>query len=1141
MIQRISVSFLFIFLCNTAIGQIRQLQKLLRIDTSYTVIDSAILLPASLRINDIQGNTVDLAKYNFNYSTNTLHWLDNFPTLIQVKYSTIPLKKSYYRKDRSIIEPESMSARNPFSFASGYKPKEEPLSLGSLSKSGSISRGISVGNNQNLTVNSNLNLQLNGKITDDIELIASISDENIPIQPEGNTQQLQDFDNVFIQLRNQKNSLIAGDFELRKPNSYFLNFYKRTKGAYYTGTFLDSMQQSTTVGVAGAVAKGKYTRNTFMGQEGNQGPYRLKGDNGEFFVIILSGTERVYVDGQLLKRGQDNDYTIDYNTAEITFTTRKLITQYNRIIIEFEYSDKNYARSLVYTHATTTKGPFQVRFNFYNEQDSKNQPLLQQLSPDQQRVLANAGDNVSSAIYPAIDTVAFSPEQVLYKQVDTLGFSNVYVYSTNADSARYRLGFSLVGQGRGNYVLVTAATANGRVYKWVAPQNGLLRGEYEPVTLLIAPKRNQFYTLASTYSLAKNTSIETEIALSNTDINTFAAVGDDNNVGLAQKTGIKNILSLGGKTSDWKLASTASYEYNQKRFRPIERFRAQEFDREYNTAAIDTVDQHLLSGALELSKNQQFSLRYGYNTVLKKTVYRGNKQELGLLATLQKYKLIYQGSLLNANATTTGTRFNKQRADLSRNMKYLKVGIVGGLEQINIKNTLSDTLLPNSFYFKEAQVYAQNADTSVNKYRVDYTKRFDYSPLKSTYTELTDADIINTDAAWMKNPKSILRTGGTYRRLQTKGASTNSLNTLLARLGYDYVALKGLFNGTTYYEIGTGQEPKRAVSYVKVDNGQGVYTWNDYNENGIEELNEFEEAQFRDKANYIRVFTPTNQFIRSNSTQLSAQLNITPSNIVKGATRLGKLVNRFSTQSAYTTQQKIVSPRNGILFNPFENAVADSQVLSVSNNTRNTLFFNKFNPFFGASYSLQTAKSKLLLINGFDTRQLTEHNAQTRWIPVKPVLWIQDITFGNKLYQSAVGQNQNYQITFTRVKPEFTITLQSRYRLVLYYQYGYEQNTTGIERLSSQQTGTELRYNLVSKGTISAAVNYIKNVYQGLANTPVGYEMLQGLQPGNNLTWNVVIQRNLAENLQLNLNYDGRKSEKTPTVHTGTVQVRAFF
>ncbi|MGE3824794.1 MAG: hypothetical protein AB7G44_11280, partial [Bacteroidia bacterium] len=85
------------------------------------------------------------------------------------------------------------------------------------------------------------------------------------------------------------------------------------------------------------------------------------------------------------------------------------------------------------------------------------------------------------------------------------------------------------------------------------------------------------------------------------------------------------------------------------------------------------------------------------------------------------------------------------------------------------------------------------------------------------------------------------------------------------------------------------------------------------------------------------------------------------------------------------------------------------------------------------------------------------------------------------------------------------------------------------------------KYNLLSKGSILANFNYIINSFNGAENSPLGFEMLEGLKVGQNFTWALSGQTKLSKNMQLNVQYTGRKSEGSKTVHTGNVQVRAFF
>ena len=89
-----------------------------------------------------------------------------------------------------------------------------------LVSSGSISRGITIGNNQNSVLNSELDLQISGKLNDKVTLRASIQDSNIPLQESGYSQRLDEFDQVFIELFSDKWKIRAGDIDLKNNNSF---------------------------------------------------------------------------------------------------------------------------------------------------------------------------------------------------------------------------------------------------------------------------------------------------------------------------------------------------------------------------------------------------------------------------------------------------------------------------------------------------------------------------------------------------------------------------------------------------------------------------------------------------------------------------------------------------------------------------------------------------------------------------------------------------------------------------------------------------------------------------------------------------------------------------------------------------------
>jgi len=104
------------------------------------------------------------------------------------------------------------------------------------------------------------------------------------------------------------------------------------------------------------------------------------------------------------------------------------------------------------------------------------------LIQNKKQFLANIGDSIQNAYYPVASIDSFSASKILYKKIDTLYngiHDSIYVYSTDPQNAKYNLSFASVGSNKGNYIQLFNA-ANGNVYQWVAPLNGIPQGSYEP-------------------------------------------------------------------------------------------------------------------------------------------------------------------------------------------------------------------------------------------------------------------------------------------------------------------------------------------------------------------------------------------------------------------------------------------------------------------------------------------------------------------------------------------------------------------------------------------------------------------------------------------------------------------------------------
>lgn len=1129
------------------------------LDRDTVAIDTLSVAPGSFRLMQ-DGLPVDTSLYDVLPYQALLLWKGaQGPDTLWAEYRVLPLwlGGTFAHKDRTRLLSPSGDRVDPFKYVPPTQVAD-PFASSGLNKNGSISRGVLFGNNQDLSVNSTLNLELSGRITDRINVLASVTDNNIPIQAGGNTQELQDFDQVFIKLFEEPSApgatgweLIAGDLVLQRPKSHFLTYLKKSRGLSFATTFPLAEGVTNDLGTSVAISKGKFARNQIQGVEGVQGPYRLSGNEGGTFIIILSGTERVYFNGELLTRGQENDYVIDYNTAELTFTANRLITKDRRIIVEFQYSDKNYVRSLVRLEdRVALSKDTELRLNVYSEQDHKNQSLQQTLTDEERLVLSEAGDDPLAAAVPGVDSLAFDPDQVLYRRTDSLGYSPVYVYSTVDTLAHFRLSFTNVGSGNGDYVQ-QEFTPNGRVFRWVAPDtvNGALvrKGDHAPVRVLIAPTSQQMITLAADHRFSARTKATVELAYSRRDLNTFSTQDASDDAGGAILTRMEHTIPLGGADTTLALVLDGDLESVTRDFNFVERYRAVEFERNWNTLGVDQKgDQVVAGGGIGLKGRKVGRSRYGLSTYQVRDRYAGVKHDLQADLHPGRFDLVGTASLLNTTKPFSST-FLRHLGRVARRSKGFTVGFLSEHELNRYRADTSDALLAGSYEFHEWEVYIQAPDTFKNKWRLFAGQRFDDGLRDGGLARATLAHSYGTTFSLARDPRNRLATTFTYRRLEIQDTTLTAQrpeDTYLARVDYDVTALKGVATWDLFYEFGSGLEQRREFIYLQVPAGQGIYVWIDYNGNGIKDLNEFEVAAFGYEADHIRVFVPSNTYVRTFSNQFSTAMDLRPAVAWGDRKGLAGFISKFSDLASFRIDRK-TGEGTALLeaMDPFSLQQRDSALIAYSSSIRNTVYYDRTSRKWSVDHTFQSDQNKTLLLNGFESRDRRSDQVRMRWNATRQ--WTADVEgqTGRITNLSDLLVGRNYSIGVNSLKPRLTWQAGTTFRAAMSYKVTEKQNDDelGGEASLANDLGLEVRYNSPGKGSVQMTANLVDIAFDGDVNSSLGNEMLEGLKPGTNVTWGITVQRNLSNHLQIDLTYTGRRSEAVPAIHVGGVQVRAYF
>lgn len=1100
------------------------------------VIDSVSINPNYFSIKTTDSLFIDASFYTVNFPKAIVTF--NKPIeadSIYINYLKFPdfLTKTYQQLNEHIIVKNNATSKTLYKLSQSNQ-ESNFIPFDGLTTSGSISRGVTIGNNQNSVLNSELDLQISGKLNDKVSLRASIQDANIPLQESGYSQRLDEFDQVFVELYSDRWNVRAGDIDLLKTNSYFGNFSKRVQGLMLNVKLGDD-DSKTNLFAAGALVRGQFTRSQFTAQEGNQGPYKLQGPNGELYVLIVSGSEMVYVNGVAVKRGEDQDYIIDYNAGEIIFNSTFPITSEMRITVDYQYSERNYSRLVAYGGGTFESDKLNLGVSVYSENDAKNQPLQQNLSEEQVQILANAGDDRTQMVAPSEVKDSYNDNRILYKK-ELINGQEAFVFSNNPEDELYRVTFSLVGNNQGDYIL-SSTNAINNIYEYVEPNAGIPQGNYAPVVQLVAPTKLQMAVINGQYKPSEKTSLDFEMAGSKNDLNLFSNIDDANNNGFAGK--LKISQSLTKNDSLWNLKAFADIDYIQKNFKTIERLYTAEFNRDWNIEN-PLGYQQLFTTGMELSHPEKGMATYQFEHLGYSENFNGNRHVINANLRLDKFNITSYSSFLNASSNINTSTFLRSYNQITYGMKHSWLGTKLAIEDNEQKNTVTAELTPLSQKFKSYNVFYGVGDSTNVFAEIGYKNRVNDSIRNNQLQKVNTSNTFYLDSKLIQNNNTNLSLYVNYRTLKNEDKTVDNDQSLNSRLQYSQKFFNQIVQWNTVFETNSGTLPQQDFTYVEVDPGKGTYTWIDYNQNGIQELEEFEIAQFQDQGKYIRVLLPNRMYIKTHQNRLSQTLTINPSQWAVNDNASKKFWSHFYNQTSYLIDRKIKNTGNNFNLNPFQ-ADADNQ-LGLQLNLRNVLFFNRGKQHYTTSYTFLSNKSRNVLSIGFLESSLKSH--QFNFNHKIEESWLMDLSsaFDTNSSASENFSSKNYNFNEQRYNPKLSYLFNDNSRFDVFYQYTSTKNTIGnLESLKQQKYGVSFTLSNNQKGAINGEFNYFSNNFVGNPNTPVSYQMLEGLQPGKNFTWSLLAQKKLTKFLDLNLSYFGRKTETSKTIHTGTVQLKAYF
>jgi hypothetical protein len=1074
---------------------------------------------------------------------------------VYVRYAYVPLLfRPSYSLRKMVVKSDSASVRAGRIYTEQTSAIFGDFFGPELQKSGSIVRGFTVGTNRDLTLNSGLRLQFSGKLSSDIEIVAALTDENTPIQPQGNTQTLQEFDNIFVEVKSKQYGATLGDFYFTSDKTEFGSISRKLQGAKGSAA-IESGGVAADATVVGASTKGKFFTNQFAGIESVQGPYRLTGKNNEQNIIVIAGTEKVYVDGEPMTRGEANDYTIEYGSGEITFSSRRLITSASRITVDFEYSAQQYTRNFfgVSAGAEISKTA-SIRTSFFQEGDDPDAPIDITLTDADKELLRQSGNHPakkSGVSFVGADSVT-GIGKGQYAAVDTTidGVSQTfYRFQPATLTALYNVGFSYVGAAAGRYI-----RARFGEYTFV----GMHQGDYEPVIILPSPQLHQLADIAASVKPLASLELTAEVAHSVFDVNRLSTLDDNANGGNALKASIrfapKDIRI--GETSLGNIDVSFQERYIDSRFVSIDRINDIEYNRKWNidsTTAQSVQSEETRQAAVTFDPTKTISFGGTYGTYERGSIFSSSRSSgFARVGSAAKKIADYNAELISSEdvPASSTSRWFRQKGSAEYAIGRFVPSVRFENEEKMDRIASADSLTATSLSFLEYAPKLAMSEWGGVTLSGEFDWRTENAPVNGSLVRQSSAFTQSYDAAvrsgqsFRSSATVTLRTKEYEKSFQTLNANQNSI---LVRSQSRYLPYAGAIDADVFYEASTERTAKLEKVFYQVQKGEGQYSWTDGNHNGVVDINDERDFTLnRYDGDYVVLTLSGNSFYPIINLKTSSRLRLTPRKFFSQlTTATERILAAFSSEtyvrvedkSTETDIKKVYFLNSSALLNPNTTLVGSQQV-------QQDVFVFENDPDLNFRLRYSQRKSLGQYSSGIETGYNRERSARVRFRVAEQLSSQADLYNRQDNAFSPTVTGRSRTIGTDGVALDWSYRPQQTVEVGFKVETSQSTDVLPIQPVGSSFNTQALRTVISFQGSGQARAEFSREeitLEHAAPDYVIPYELTTGRDVGKTYLWSTAVDYKLGKNIQLSGQYNGRTVNGRTPIHSGRMEVRAYF